>query len=112
MAARSSIWLVLAGAVASMGAAYRTPNFVVEAPTPEIAKEAGQYAEYYRKQKAIQWLGQEMPQWPDPCPLRITITMNGSGGATLVRLRSRPYSRPGYAHRRLAGSPHGQCVAA
>ena len=79
---RSSIWLVLAGAIASMGAAYRTPNFVVEAPTPAIAKEAGQYAEYYRKQKALQWLGQEMPQWPDPCPLRITITMNGSGGAT------------------------------
>src|ERR1700722_16185517 len=82
MAARSSIWLVLAGALASMGASYRTPNFVVEAPTPEIAQEAGQYAEHYRKEKAIQWLGQEMPQWPDPCPLRITITMNGSCGAT------------------------------
>jgi hypothetical protein len=82
MAARSSIWLVLAGALASLGASYPTPNFIVEAPTPEIAKEAGQAAEYYRKQKAIQWLGQEMPQWPDPCPLRITITMNGSGGAT------------------------------
>ena len=82
MAARSSILLVLAGALASMGAAYRTPNFVVDAPTPEIAQQAGQYAEQYRKEKAMQWLGQEMPQWPDPCPLRVTITMNGSGGAT------------------------------
>jgi hypothetical protein len=82
MAARSSIWLVLAGALASMGAEYLTPNFRVEAPTPEIAQQAGQYAEQYRKQKALQWLGQEMPQWPDPCPLRVTITMNGSGGAT------------------------------
>jgi hypothetical protein len=82
MAARSSIWLVLAGALASMGAEYRTPNFVVQAPTPEIAQQAGQYAELYRKRKALEWLGQEMPQWPDPCPLRVTITMNGSGGAT------------------------------
>ena len=23
-----------------------------------------------------------MPPWPDPCPLRVTISMNGSGGAT------------------------------
>ena len=82
MAARSWILIVLAGAVASMGAAYRTPNFVVEAPTPEMAQQVGQYAEHYRKEKAMQWLGQEMPQWPDPCPLRVTITMNGSGGAT------------------------------
>ncbi len=61
---------------------YRTPNFVVEAPTPEIAQQVGQYAEHYRKEKAMQWLGQEMPQWPEPCPLHVTVTMNGSGGAT------------------------------
>ncbi len=82
MAARSWIVVVLAGAVASLGASYRTPNFTVEAPTPEIAQQIGQYAEAYRKEKALLWLGQEMPQWPDPCPLRVTITMNGSGGAT------------------------------
>jgi hypothetical protein len=74
--------VVLAGAVASLGAAYRTPNFVVDAPTPEIAQQIGQYAEYYRKDKAMQWLGQEMPQWPEPCPIAVTVTMNGSGGAT------------------------------
>ena len=82
MAARSWIIVAAVAAFASMGAAYRTPNFVVEAPTPEIAQQVGQYAEHYRKEKAMQWLGQEMPQWPDPCPLRVTITMNGSGGAT------------------------------
>ena len=82
MAARSWIVVVLAGAVASLGASYRTPNFAVEAPTPEIAQQIGQYAEHYRKEKAMLWLGQEMPPWPDPCPLRVTVTMNGSGGAT------------------------------
>jgi hypothetical protein len=82
MAARPSIVLVLAGALASLGAQYRTQNFLVEAPTPEIAQAAGQWAEHYRREKAMQWLGREMPPWPEPCPLRITVTMNGSGGAT------------------------------
>jgi hypothetical protein len=69
-------------AVASMGASYRTTNFVVEAPTPQIAQQVGQYAEHYRKEKAQQWLGQEMPPWPEPCPIRVTVTMGGAGGAT------------------------------
>ena len=32
--------------------------------------------------RPLQWLGQEMPQWPQPCPLRVTVTMNPAGGAT------------------------------
>jgi hypothetical protein len=82
MAARR--WLVpaLVGAFLSLGASYRTQNFVVEAPTREIAEQVGRYAEHYRREKAIQWLGQEMPPWPEPCPLHVTVTMNGSGGAT------------------------------
>jgi hypothetical protein len=82
MAARPSILLVLVGALASLGAQHRTQNFVVEAPTAAIAQQVGQYAEYYRRDKALQWLGQEMPPWPEPCPLRVTVSMNGSGGAT------------------------------
>ncbi len=82
MVARPSIVAVLLAALASMGAGFRTPNFVVEAPNAQVAQQVGQYAEHYRKEKALQWLGQEMPQWGQPCPLRVTITMNGSGGAT------------------------------
>jgi hypothetical protein len=82
MAARPSIVLALVGALLSLGASYRTQNFVVEAPTREIAEQVGKYAEHYRREKAIQWLGQEMPPWPEPCPLHVTVTMNGSGGAT------------------------------
>jgi hypothetical protein len=82
MAARPSVVLVLAGALVSMGASYRTQNFVVEAPTPQFAQQVGQYAEHYRREKAVQWLGQEMRPWGQPCPLRVTVTMNGSGGAT------------------------------
>src|SRR4051812_44168167 len=82
MAARRAIVTVLLGALASLGASYRTQNFVVEAPTPAIAKQVGDAAEFYRKEKAQQWLGQEMPPWGQACPLRVSVTMNGSGGAT------------------------------
>src|SRR5262249_29222298 len=64
------------------GAAHRTTNFYVVAPTPEIAERVGQWAEYYRKQKALEWLGYEMPHSPQPCPLAVTVDMNGPRGAT------------------------------
>ncbi len=61
---------------------FSTRNFVVTAPTAQLAREFGQWAEYYRKLKAEEWLGQEMPPWSRPCPLRIKVTRNGAGGAT------------------------------
>jgi hypothetical protein len=82
MARRLLIPLVLLGALASLGASYRTPNFIIDAPTEQVAREVGQYAEVYRKEKAIQWLGREMPQWPAPCPVKVTIQADGAGGAT------------------------------
>ncbi len=82
MALRPSFALVLAGALASLGASYQTPNFIVEAPTVAFAKQVGDWAEYYRKQKALEWLHQEMPTWGQPCPLKVTVTMSGSSGAT------------------------------
>jgi hypothetical protein len=82
MAARPPLAAVVALALSSLGASFRTQNFLVEAPTYPIAQQVGQYAEQYRREKALQWLGQEMPPWPEPCPLRVTVGMNGSGGAT------------------------------
>src|SRR5262249_9227697 len=87
MAVRRYWILVLFGAVASMGASFRTQNFVVEAPTPEIARRVGEWAEFYRKEKAQQWLGREMPNWTAPCPLTVTVTNRGSGGATTFDYR-------------------------
>jgi hypothetical protein len=82
MTPRGPLVLVLASIVATMGASYRTTNFLVEAPTQQLAQQAGQLAEQYRKEKALQWLGQEMQPWPEPCPLKLTVTYNGAGGAT------------------------------
>ncbi|HEX4590536.1 MAG TPA: hypothetical protein VH120_11435, partial [Gemmataceae bacterium] len=60
----------------------RTQNFLVTAPDQQTAQQFGQMAEQYRKQKALEWLGQEMPPWPRPCPLYVKPTMGGAGGAT------------------------------
>jgi hypothetical protein len=82
MVARRWVAVVVLGALSSLAAQYRTKNFLVEAATPEMAKHIGDWAEYYRKQKALEWLGQEMPPWGQPCPLQVKVSYNGSGGAT------------------------------
>jgi hypothetical protein len=69
-------------AVCSMGAELRTQNFVVIAANPQVCQSVGQWAEHYRKEKAIQWLGREMPQWSEPCPLHVTVAMDGPKGET------------------------------
>src|SRR5262245_8815764 len=80
----SPVWklLLLILAPALMGAGYRTNNFVVTAPTPEIAKQVGVAAEHYRKELAIEWLGYELPRWASACPIRVNVGQLGAGGAT------------------------------
>jgi len=74
---------ILAAAAASLGASYRTPNFVVEAPTPPTAEQIGRAAEKYRRELAIEWLGSAMPNWAQPCPITAQVGDGlGAGGAT------------------------------
>jgi hypothetical protein len=70
-------------------AEFTTENFVVTAPNAELAKTFGEYAEKYRQQKALEWLGQEMPRWRSRCPLVVKITMNRTGGATTFTFSDR-----------------------
>ncbi len=74
-------WLLVC-ALPSWAANYRTRNFIVTAPTPELAREFGELAEKYRREKALEWLGREMPPWPQPCPLHVTVTLSAAKGAT------------------------------
>lgn len=75
--------LVLAvTAVCSLGAEQRTQNFVVIAANQQICQSVAQWAEHYRREKAILWLGKEMPQWSEPCPLHVTVGMDGPRGET------------------------------
>ena len=74
---------VLVAAVSSLGASYRTNNFIVNAPTAEMAQQIGQAAEKYRRDLAKDWLGPEMPNWAQPCPITAQVADNlGAGGAT------------------------------
>src|SRR3974390_613748 len=65
------------------GYSYATPNFVVNAPSQEFAKQVGETAERYRAELAREWLGRELPRWYRPCQVTITsVGQVGAGGAT------------------------------
>lgn len=83
--------LVLAASPVAAESQLRTPNFLVHAPTPQIAEQFGRQAEFFRRQKAIEWLGYEMPQWNQPCPLYVKPTMSNGGGATSFDYRNGGY---------------------
>ncbi len=74
--------LAISGTTA-LAAGYRTTNFVVSAPTPQLAKELGDAAEVWRQKLAVEWIGSEMPPWSQPCPINARVSPRlGAGGAT------------------------------
>ncbi|HEV3145257.1 MAG TPA: hypothetical protein VGZ47_15305 [Gemmataceae bacterium] len=90
--------LCIGAAVASLllltqsasAATFTTTNFVVTAATPELARQFGEAAEHWRIVKAKEWLGQEMPNWPQRCPLRVEISNEGPSGATTFDFQQTP----------------------
>jgi hypothetical protein len=69
--------------IVSMGASYRSANFIVETADPQMAARIAQTAEQYRHDLALAWLGQAMPNWAQPCPMTVHVAPNlGAGGAT------------------------------
>jgi hypothetical protein len=82
MSLRQQLALAIFSLLVLTGASYRTTNFVVDAPTPELARKIAQTAERQRQQQAKQWLGRELPDWPEPCSIEATVTLGRSGGAT------------------------------
>ncbi|MEJ5277572.1 MAG: hypothetical protein WHU94_16905, partial [Thermogemmata sp.] len=81
--------VVLLGDARAHAAVFETPNFRVEAPTPELARKFGEMAEFYRRQKALEWLGREMPPWPERCLLRVRVELGSAGGATTFSFHPR-----------------------
>ncbi len=75
--------LIVVAVVPSLtGAAHRTTNFVVEAASPEVAKQVADRAEACRVSIARSWIGQELPAWATPCPIRVKLTRGEAGGLT------------------------------
>jgi hypothetical protein len=85
---RSLLAAVVIGVVAGIGtvasaAGHRTTNFIVEAPTPVLARRIGEAAEQYRHDLAVEWLGRPLPRWSRPCPISAQVAPQlGAGGAT------------------------------
>ena len=60
----------------SNAADYRTRNFIIQAPTSELAKAVGDAAEHYRNELSSYWLGSSLRPWPVPCPVRVVAGPN------------------------------------
>ncbi len=67
-----------------IGSDYATPNFTVSAPDSRLARQVGELAEQYRKDLAIHWLGHELPQWPQRCPITVAIQPHAGGETSFV----------------------------
>ncbi len=81
-----SVALIFATIFASPACAqqnYRhtTENFVVYAPDPAFARKIGSEAERFRRELAIQWIGDELPTWSEKCPIQVRLAAH-SGGET------------------------------
>lgn len=64
------------------GATKRSTNFIVTAPTDEIAEKVARCAEVWREDLALQWLGEKLPNWYKPCPISVKVGQIGAGGST------------------------------
>jgi hypothetical protein len=80
---------------------YKTTNFRVFIHDRKLAQEFGDMAEQYRREKARDWLGKEMPPWPQRCPLRVEINLRQSGGATTFSFGADAAGRPGVSSQEM-----------
>ena len=86
--------LLIALALTSCGANYRTANFLVTADDEKHAELLGEKAEMLRYDLAREWLGEPLPSWGEPCPIRIRITneLGGRGETSYIFSNGRPIS--------------------
>ena len=84
----------------------RTPNFVVYAQHPALARQVASEAERFRKELAEQWLGHELPQWRQPCPITVEVQRH-AGGETSFAFSPGPdgTSQPFDWRMKVFGSP-------
>jgi hypothetical protein len=83
---RAAVLVFVAAASLGAGRPYtsvRSQNFIVSAPTPQLAQEICQAAEQFRRDLAIEWIGRELGPWQGPCPIQADVAPGlGAGGAT------------------------------
>lgn len=60
----------------------RTENFLIDAPTRQMAEAVGKAAEAYRHDLAMHWLGKPLPAWPSLCPITVISGNRPAEGET------------------------------
>ena len=86
---------ILCCSVSTVSAAsFRTRNFLVTAPSRDIAQRIGERAEDCRRELAISWLGIELSPWKEPCAVRVYVrTGKGATGETSFEFENRRPAR-------------------
>lgn len=79
MEARLARAALLFAVVLSTGAGYRTQNFIVTCDDAAFGQRVAEEAERFRRELAIEWLGQELAPWPSPCPIVVKFDQYASG---------------------------------
>ncbi|MGI9519205.1 MAG: hypothetical protein ACR2NP_19290 [Pirellulaceae bacterium] len=89
----------------TLAAQHRTRNFVVNAADPAFARQVGEEAERFRKELAILWLGKELPDWPEPCPIRVEIGRHAGGETSFAFVPGPKGSQPIDWRMKIFGPP-------
>ena len=71
-----------------------TTNFVVVAPSPNMASKAAGLAEKYRKELSMEWLGYEIENWSDKCPIHVRIGPHAGGETSFAFIAGQARSEP------------------
>ena len=81
-------------ATAEPSATVGTPNFVVSAPSADVAKTVALAAEKHRRDVGNRWFGAVPPDLTEKVAVRVSITAGGSGGATTFTFGEADGKRP------------------
>ena len=67
----------------AMGARFQSANYTVETADAKLAQQFAEAAEKDRRELAVEWLGQTMPNWSQPCLMTVEVGPHlGAGGFT------------------------------
>jgi hypothetical protein len=81
-------------ATAEPAAQVGTPNFVVAAPSAEVARTVALAAEKHRRDLAKRWFGAVPPDFPEKVAVRVIVAPGSSGGATTFTFGEADGKRP------------------
>jgi hypothetical protein len=84
----------------------QSTHFVVTAPDAVLARKVAQEAERFRKELAMEWLGHEIGQWEDKCPITVELSRHCGGETSFVFVTDpNSQTRPRSWEMKIFGTP-------